>query len=232
MDHRMHLDPDGRHICGVLPGVLKRLLRHDQFYPQNACEILGLDQAGAVDLAQRLRANGWLEGDDYKVAYKGQSLRANKLNVKRFPKSVGVEIIQKVVVEASLINLEELSCRVETIDVFGSCVYAADDALVGDVDLAITIHRRSELGEAEIKRREKEERRLDAPYWLDWFARSHWPTTRIERRLKKLDRRISMTDSLHFLAPTDMVHPVFPTWGVPITAVQWAKHRMESLRAG
>lgn len=211
-----YVDSDGL-ICGLRPPLLKKIMREAASYPSGAISVeqaakcLGRPHKKTVALLAKLHQTGWIEPDEglWAPTQLGCRLAATiSLNVKRFPRKLGLQIVERVVREAEKINNETHSREISEIRLFGSCLTAADDELIGDVDLMVA-QRRRELPSDVLERLKRDERR-ERPPSASYWDRLSWPERRLRVRIRKLDRRISISPDLDFLDEHEPTKLVFP----------------------
>src|ERR1041385_1629360 len=172
-------------ICGLRPALVKRLAKeYEPFSLAFAADILGLPEQVAEEKMQELCDAGYMtaDADRWHATELGIRLANAKLNVKRFPRSQGMEIVQRVIAEAERINRERHSRCIAKIILFGSCLTADDNELIGDVDLIVVVEPRQELPRAE--RDELERRELNERYFVNVIERAVWHQTRLLKRIK------------------------------------------------
>jgi predicted nucleotidyltransferase len=183
--------------------VLKRLF-HGRgrylFSIKEAAKAFGESEADACKRLKCLHSGGWINAEGvlsdqenhvpgvWIPTEKGLRLAAMQM-VKRFPVSEGREIVKRVIEVARQANGESCnSQRITKIILFGSVLVGKDTDDAGDVDLDVTIHVRKDIPSEELRRfaeLENEGRTYD----LNLF---HWGRVLLERRIKKVSRRISI----------------------------------------
>ena len=157
----MDVEP-GAVIHGIPASALKTMLtrRKGRFTTPRAMADLGLVEPAATAAMLGLARDGYVEFvgrpnaiDVWEAGEVGRRLLASRIG-KRFPAREGRRIADDVVASARVANADPRSpVRVTWIALFGSVLDAADDALVGDVDLIVRVDRRrlplEELGRLE-----------------------------------------------------------------------------------
>lgn len=184
-------------ICGLRPAVLKKLITRYSFTTPKAMQVLGQCEPDISQTLAALHHEGWIEFvetaafiDHWRVAARGQRLIATKLN-KRFPIAEGRKIVGEVIAKARSINSDpDMSHRITEIRLFGSVLTGAPDDDAGDIDLVVSIERRT-LPPEEMMRIEAHEDGA-APQFLSFLDRADWAERETRRKIKAVSRRISL----------------------------------------
>jgi predicted nucleotidyltransferase len=190
-------------ICGVLPAVLKRLFRGHEYYPfsiKEAAKVFGESEADARKRLKCLHSEGWVNAEGvlsdredhvpgvWTPTENGLRLAAMPM-VKRFSVSEGRDIVKRVIEVVQQANSEPCnSQRITKIILFGSVFVGKDTDDAGDVDLDVTIHVRKDIPSEELHRLAELENE-GRSHNLNLF---HWGRVLLDRRIKKVSRRISL----------------------------------------
>lgn len=197
---------DDNLICGVRPAILKKVFGCESFDTLRFMRITQIGEPAASEALRCLAELGWVsfkgnrDGVDWwSISMLADRLLATRL-IKRFPVSVGRQIVERFVNEARALNREPgRSRRVTAIHLFGSVLTGSDDDTAGDIDIVVEVARRK-LPVDKLKALENDElgERVKE---LTHFKRYGWHDNELMKRLKRLSNKIS----LHAMSDLEML---------------------------